>query len=111
MSKRLENKNAPPPSSGFLGKATLTAACLVLLANISLWTQNKEFQASLTERLNKIDTQMGQLSGKIDNVARNSAAPRGGVDPNKIYTVKTEGSPFEGPSTAPVTIAEFSDFQ
>jgi hypothetical protein len=39
------------------------------------------------------------------------AAARQGPDPNKVYTVKTEGSPFKGPKNAPVTIAEFSDFQ
>ena len=109
MSKRMENNKSTPASSGFLGKATLAAACLVLVANVSLWTQNKGNQASLTEKLTKIETQMGLLSNKIDNVARGSGQK--GVDPNKVYTVKTEGSPFKGPSTAPVTIAEFSDFQ
>lgn len=109
MSKRLENNKPVPSSSGFLGKATLAAACLVLVANVSLWTQNRGNQASLTEKLTRIETQMGQLSTKVDNVARGSGQK--GVDPNKVYTVKTEGSPFKGPSTAPVTIAEFSDFQ
>jgi protein-disulfide isomerase len=39
------------------------------------------------------------------------AKPRRGPDPSKVYKVKTEGSPIQGPKTAKVTIAEFSDFQ
>ena len=33
------------------------------------------------------------------------------IDPNRIYTVKLGDAPGKGPSTAPITIAEFSDFQ
>ena len=32
-------------------------------------------------------------------------------DPDKVYTVKTDGAPLRGPSSAPITIAAFSDFQ
>ena len=37
--------------------------------------------------------------------------PRRGPDPNRVYRIKTAGSPTKGPASAAVTIAEFSDFQ
>jgi len=48
------------------------------------------------------------------NVSEASAKPAAtatGPDPNKVYTVRTEGSPAKGSPTAPIVIAEFSDFQ
>ena len=103
------NVAPPPPQSGFLGKATLAAACLLLLVNVTIWTQTRSNQAVLTGRLTRIEAQMDQITSKIDNVAK--GAVQKGLDPNKVYTVKTESAPSEGPAGAPVTIAEFSDFQ
>ena len=55
---------------------------------------------------------MAALGTKVDNFAAKAAQPpRQGPDPNKVYPIKTQGSPAEGPENAPVTIAEFSDFQ
>ena len=43
--------------------------------------------------------------------ARNAAPTQRGPDANRVYPVKIDGAPMEGPITAAVTIAEFSDFQ
>jgi hypothetical protein len=51
------------------------------------------------------------MSAKVDLAARPAAPRQTGPDPNKVYPVKIDGAPFEGPKEAPVTIAEFSDFQ
>lgn len=36
---------------------------------------------------------------------------RRGPDPDQRYTINTSGSPAQGPASAKVVIAEFSDFQ
>src|SRR5687768_6535395 len=75
--------------------------------------QIKDLRAVVGSRLDQVDTRLVQLSTKIDDVGKQAAAaaPRRGPDPNRVYTIKTDGSPVKGPVTAPVTIAEFSDFQ
>src|SRR5262245_66344834 len=60
---------------------------------------------------------MAEVDGKIEGVSKQlqgiltQAQARRGPDPNKVYTVNTSGSPVRGVPSAPVTIAEFSDFQ
>src|SRR6059036_197037 len=65
--------------------------------------------------IDRLDVGLGQRLGKLEGLvaqgARPAAAPAQGLDPNRIYTVKMSDAPFRGSATAPVTIAEFSDFQ
>ncbi len=58
---------------------------------------------------------LGQSVAKIQ-LAGGSPAPaapsrRRGPDPDKVYAVKTSGSPYKGPEQAKITLIEFSDFQ
>lgn len=101
-----------PPLLGPGGMRFVTLLGVAVVAFITAvnWNETRRLQLSLNERLNQIDNRLTQMSGKLDSQAR-AAAPRQGPDPNKVYTVRTEGSPFTGPKSAPVTIAEFSDFQ
>ena len=97
-----------------LGPGTIQAVTLVLVAglvflNVQSYRDVAEIRKGLGDRLQQIETRMTQISAKLDQRA---PAPRpSGPDPNRVYTVKYDGAPSKGPAAAPVTIAEFSDFQ
>jgi hypothetical protein len=100
-----------PPflSPGTVRLATLTGVAVLIFMGYMDWDETRRLQRGLNERLNQIETRLTQLSAKVDAGAR-PAAQRG-PDPNRVYTVKTDGAPYKGPKNAAVTIAEFSDFQ
>ena len=100
---------SPPPKRGgdALGLATLVGVVAVLVISFSNWREIDRLQTNLDNRLDEIESKIGQGS-------TGAAAPqraRRGPDPNRVYSIKTAGSPSKGPQRAPVTIAEFSDFQ
>jgi len=79
---------------------------LVVLGILSL-TEIRQIRRGLDGRLGQIDSQLEKMASRLGPAP---AATRG-PDPNRVYTVKTDGAPVRGPAGAPVTIAEFSDFQ
>jgi hypothetical protein len=74
------------------------------------WTDAKKVRDDMTRRLVDIDSRMTQLQTQVANAAK-AKPPSQGPDPDKVYTVKTEGAPTHGNPTAPIVIAEFSDYQ
>jgi protein-disulfide isomerase len=110
----LETESNSRRSSSATSQAvsTVTIAALAALLAFSYFNgrSTRESETNLTARLDQIDSRLEKLSGKLEQAARNTA-PQRGPDPNRVYPVKIDGSPVEGPLTAAVTIAEFSDFQ
>jgi len=110
-------RGGPPPGGpaapsaafvpGLMAGATLAGVAVLILLGYMNWQETREVQKSLNDRLGQMETRLADLAK-----AGPAAAPaRRGPDPDRVYTVKTDGAPIKGPAGAPVTIAELSDFQ
>ena len=119
MAKRQEEEppggEASPPASPQapsgrrvdpLGLATLIGVAAVLVISFASWRDVGRIDRSLGDRLDRLEARLNQPGPQ----AAAPSAPRG-PDPNRVYTIRTEGAPVRGNAAAPVTIAEFSDFQ
>lgn len=80
-------------------------AVLIAIAGMNLY-ETRQQRRELNDR-------MTQLAAAINSRPSGPAAPArpSGPDPEKVYTVKTEGAPFKGAKGAPITIVEISEFQ
>ena len=115
MSKsRRDLDSAPRPARteqaayvpGIISGATLAGVLGLILLSYMNWQETKAVQRTVEARLGAMDDRLAQIS----NRPAPAAATRG-PDPSRVYTVKMDGAPIKGPQGAPVTIAEFSDFQ
>ena len=97
-----------PPRRGVdpLSLATLIGVAAVLVISFASWRDVDRIDRSLGERLDRLEAQMGHAGPRAP-----APGAQRGPDPNRVYTVRTDGAPVRGNAAAPVTIAEFSDFQ
>ena len=99
-------------SLGLLLGAVLAGVAVSALFAFLSWNQTRDLRNGLDDRFAQLENRFAQLSTKVDQVnSRAAAPPQRGPDPNRVYTVETDGAPFKGPANAPITIVEFSDFQ
>ena len=100
-----------PPSEGSSSGVRLA----ILIAVVALIVITGMNLYEIRRRRTELNDQLGQLAAALNTRPANPANPAApdptGPDPKKVYTVKTEGAPSLGPKTAPIKIAEFSDFQ
>ncbi|HZN55583.1 MAG TPA: hypothetical protein VFB67_09700 [Candidatus Polarisedimenticolaceae bacterium] len=116
MSKKNREKRASevesPAGAGGGGMAwlpTVLALGALGLAFVA-WTDAKRTRDELTKRIVSIDQRLIQTQTQVAS-ARPKPPQQQGPDPSKVYTVRLDGSPYRGNPTAPIVIAEFSDYQ
>ena len=104
--ERVREKQPFPSARAVRGATVAGVAALVVISGMT-WREVRQIRSGLDSRLEQIDSQIAKLGTR----APQPAAAQRGPDPNRVYSVKAEGAPVRGPAAAPVTIAEFSDFQ
>ncbi len=111
--RRVGENGADVPSGGGSGVSwlpiglALGAVALGFLA----WTDAKTMKTETAKRFAELDQRIAGLQTQVANAAKAQPPKQQGPDPNKVYTVKTDGAPTHGNPTAPIVIAEFSDYQ
>ena len=103
--RRPVTRGGPEPTA----LVTLGGMVLLLVVSFMNWRSIEGIEGRLEARLDQIDSRIAKVSEKVGKAPTQQA--RRGPDPNKVYKVKAANSPSKGPASAPVVIAEFSDFQ
>jgi len=114
--ERRESESTPAAAGGGGGAGGMSWLPVVLATGALVmgfvaWTDTKKIKDDLARRMSDVDQRVAALQKQVASAAKATPPPQQGPDPNKVYSVKLEGSPFKGNATAPIVIAEFSDYQ
>ena len=114
MSRKTREKREVEAAGGAAGgphwlPIALAAGGLVLA--FVAWTDAKKIREDTGKRLAEMDQRLVQMQTQVANAAKARPPAQQGPDPNKVYPVKTSTGPAKGNPTAPIVIAEFSDYQ
>ena len=93
------------PSDGLVRLALLFGVIVLIVIAAMNLVETRRQRTELNDRLAQL------LAATNAKPASPAATPRTAPDPDKVYTVRIDGAPSSGPKGAPITIAEFSDFQ
>lgn len=119
MAKRIREPNterapyAPRMSDPGDGTRLMLLVGLAIVLVLTGWSlaEVRGVRKDLADKVAQLDTKIATLQTKVEAGARAAQPAQRGPDPNKAYTIKTDGAPAHGSPNAPITIAEFSDFQ
>jgi protein-disulfide isomerase len=70
---------------------------MLVVSLVNMWT------------IRRVERTLGDRVSTLE--AQRTVRPAEGPDPKRVHEIKADGSPTKGPAEAPVTIAEFSEFQ
>ena len=120
MAKRRESPDGrsddpAPVRRGYGGDplsfATLAGVVALLMISFASWRDLDRIEGDLDTRLGQLESRLDEVASGIGDLPSRAAPTRRGPDPDRTYAIKTDGAPVRGAGNAPVTIAEFSDFQ
>ena len=103
--------DAPRGSGGGVSWLPIVLAVGALALGFMAWTDVGKVKDDNARRFVELDQRIVGLQTQVANAAKAKPAPQQGPDPNKVYTVRTDGAPAHGNPSAPIVIAEFSDYQ
>src|SRR5437868_2117824 len=95
---KIESPNRQPSLAAVVPGITIAVLAVLLVLSYFNGRSTLETASNLSSRLDQIDSRLAKLSRNVEQVAARNAAPtQRGPDPNRVYPVKIDCAPMEGP--------------